>query len=95
MPLETLSERDGGSPLDVLEWPIPMEDITGRVRPADSQVHFSGNKTYWLSGLSRSPGLLLCEWMVDRGAKFIVISSRSPKIKDRWIAQIHSYGADV
>ncbi|KAI1422845.1 hypothetical protein F5Y12DRAFT_786475 [Xylaria sp. FL1777] len=93
--LETFSKPHGGNPLDILEWSIPVLGITARVRPADSQVRFSENKTYWLSGLSGSLGLLVCEWMIHRGAKYIVISSRSPKIEEQWLAKMRSSGADV
>ncbi|KAI1739512.1 hypothetical protein F4680DRAFT_466356 [Xylaria scruposa] len=95
VPLEALSKAHGGSPLDIINWSILAPGITARVLPADSQIRFSKNKTYWLSGLSGSLGLLLCEWMIHRGARYVVISSRSPKVKAQWLARMRALGADV
>ncbi|KAI3325962.1 hypothetical protein HD806DRAFT_428958 [Xylariaceae sp. AK1471] len=95
VPLCAFSEAHSGHPLDIVEWSIPEPGITARVRPADSQVRFSEDKTYWLSGLSGSLGLLLCEWMVHHGARCVVISSRSPKIEEQWLAKMHTLGAEV
>ncbi|KAI0808888.1 hypothetical protein GGR55DRAFT_689814 [Xylaria sp. FL0064] len=95
VPLDAFNKDHGGHPLDIIEWAIPAPGITARVRPADSQVHFSENKTYWLSGLSGSLGLLLCEWMIHRGARYVVISSRAPKVKEQWQAKMRHLGANV
>ncbi|KAI0434876.1 hypothetical protein F5Y09DRAFT_354859 [Xylaria sp. FL1042] len=96
IPLDAFSRTHGGYPLDIVEWSIPAPGIlTARVRPADSQIRFSENKTYWLSGLSGSLGLLLCEWMIHRGARYVVISSRAPKVKEQWLAKMRTLGADV
>ncbi|KAI0450748.1 hypothetical protein F5B21DRAFT_507934 [Xylaria acuta] len=93
--LETFPKPDGGNPLDIIEWSIPAPGVTARVRPADSQVRFSDDKTYWLSGLSGSLGLLLCEWMIHRGARYIVLSSRSPKVEEQWLEKMRSSGVDL
>lgn len=73
-----------------LSTPLPM-----RVHPALTTVGFSGHKTYWLVGLTGGLGQSLCRWMVDRGARYIVMTSRSPKVDKRWLADIQSYGAVV
>ncbi|KAI8623593.1 hypothetical protein F5Y19DRAFT_481509 [Xylariaceae sp. FL1651] len=95
VPLNVFSMAHGGYPWDIVEWPILAPCVTARVCPADSQVRFSENKTYWLCGLSGSLGLLLCEWMTHRGARHVVISSRSPKVEEQWLAKMRSLGADV
>ncbi|TGJ81686.1 hypothetical protein E0Z10_g7081 [Xylaria hypoxylon] len=96
IPLGAHLKTRGGSALDIVDWSIPASGVlTARVLPADSQIRFSGDKTYWLNGLSGSLGLLLCEWMVHRGARYVVISSRSPKVKEQWLAKMRGFGADV
>jgi hybrid polyketide synthase/nonribosomal peptide synthetase ACE1 len=95
VPLDVISKTHGGHQLDIVEWSIPAPGVNARVLPADSQVRFSMDKTYWLSGLSGGLGLLLCEWMINRGARYVVISSRSPKVKEHWLARMRSLGADV
>ncbi|KAK4235121.1 hypothetical protein C8A03DRAFT_46686 [Achaetomium macrosporum] len=84
------------TPLTVLDWASsPIADVSIRVQPADSQVRFSSEKTYWLAGLSGGLGLALCEWMVRHGAKHIVISSRQPRIDERWLEDMKDAGAVV
>ena len=51
--------------------------------------------TYWLVGLTGGLGLSLCRWMISRGAKYIVISSRNPKIDPRWMTLFASLKATV
>ncbi|KAI0974339.1 hypothetical protein F4678DRAFT_371999 [Xylaria arbuscula] len=93
--LTKFCEPNRGNPLDIIEWSIPAPSVTARACPADSQVRFSEDKTYWLSGLSGSLGLLLCEWMIQRKARYIVISSRSPKVDEQRLEKIRSSGVDL
>ncbi|KAF3763037.1 hypothetical protein M406DRAFT_20609, partial [Cryphonectria parasitica EP155] len=83
------------SPLSVIDWSRPASQIPVQVQDAGSQVRFSSSKTYWLAGLSGGLGLLLCEWMVRQGAKYVVISSRRPKVAESWLAKMRSVGAHV
>ena len=69
--------------------------ITVPVQPVDSTYLFSGDKTYWLVGLTGSLGLSLCEWMIQHGAKNIVLSSRNPKIDERWLNHVKALDAVV
>ncbi|CAG9986854.1 unnamed protein product [Clonostachys byssicola] len=94
-PFSALSYADGGHLLETVKWPAHASDVQVRVRPADSYVQFSTNRTYWLCGLSGGLGLLLCEWMIDRGATHVVISSRSPKVEEQWLVRMRNLGADV
>ncbi|KAK1712140.1 hypothetical protein BDP67DRAFT_619432 [Colletotrichum lupini] len=93
-------QTHGGSPLDqplsVLDW-RPGEDcyLQVPVLPADSRLQFRGDKTYWLQGLSGSLGLSLCHWMITKGAKHIVLSSRNPKIDEKWLQRMKRLGAVV
>jgi hybrid polyketide synthase/nonribosomal peptide synthetase ACE1 len=93
--LNAITEMNRNIPHIVIDWSLPASDLSVRVRPTDSQVHFSNCKTYWLAGLSGGLGLLLCEWMVRHGAKYIVISSRTPSVEKPWLEEMHAAGAIV
>ena len=79
---------------DQIRWSRPAT-IEIDVRPVDSTSLFSNDKTYWLVGLTGGLGLSLCEWMIRHGAKYVVISSRNPRIDDRWSRNMLAAGATV
>ncbi|KAI1209521.1 uncharacterized protein F4807DRAFT_467711 [Annulohypoxylon truncatum] len=93
--LDKLTVLNRQHPDVVIDWSNPASDLTILVHPADSQVQFSNCRTYWLAGLSGSLGLLLCEWMIRHGAKYVVISSRNPNIDEAWLEKMHASGATV
>lgn len=70
--------------------------IPVQIQPASSMVRFAADKTYWLVGLSGGLGLSLAEWMARRGAHYIVISSRNPKVEDGWLdAMATAHGCTI
>lgn len=95
IPLASIpSEHSAVEPLTVVDW-ASTSAVSARARPVDSLVSFPGNKTYWLVGLTGGVGLSLCEWMVQRGARSFVISSRSPNIEAAWLDEMHAKGVVV
>lgn len=66
----------------------PAPTIPVQITPVDAGSLFSSHKTYWLVGLAGGLGLSLCEWMVQHGAKYVVITSRNPQVDARWEARI-------
>ncbi|KAK9778927.1 putative Beta-ketoacyl synthase domain-containing protein [Seiridium cardinale] len=93
-------QTDGESPLDqplsVVDWRSGEDcNVQVPVLPADSRVQFRGDRTYWLQGLSGSLGLSLCHWMITKGAKHVVLSSRNPKIDDKWLQRMKRLGGNV
>ncbi|SPO07536.1 related to polyketide synthase [Cephalotrichum gorgonifer] len=66
-----------------------------QVQPATRVVRFSPDKTYWMAGLTGSLGLSLCEWMAQRGAKYIALSSRNPRVDDGWKQAMANLGCTV
>lgn len=90
-----ISEYDHSlAPQSVVDWRTEDKVLT-RVLPIDSQPMFSDSKTYWLAGLSGSLGLSLCEWMVRHGARYVVISSRKPKVEESWLEEMVALGAVI
>lgn len=66
-----------------------------QLQPATKVVRFSKDKTYWMVGLTGSLGLSLCEWMAQRGAKYIALSSRNPLVDDGWKQAMADLGCTV
>lgn len=81
-------------PFSLIDW-IGCSDVPVRIRSIDTQISFSGQKTYWFAGLSGGLGIALCEWMARHGANYFVISSRNPKIHDSWSEAMRELGVVV
>lgn len=77
----------------VVEWNHLTVPI--KIRPVDDQQLFLDSKTYWLAGLSGNVGLSLAEWMIGHGAKYIVITSRNPKVSTSWLERMAARGAVI
>ncbi len=79
----------------VVSWPPQPSTVSVHVEPIDTRVKFRCDRTYWLVGLTGGLGLSLCEWMAQQGARYIVISSRNPKVDRRWVDKMKSLGVNV
>lgn len=82
------------APFLVINWNREAE-VMASIQPVDTGLRFSKHKTYWLAGLTGSLGVSLCQWMVDHGARYVVMSSRQPKIDLLWLEQMHKVGATI
>ncbi|KAL0930671.1 Polyketide synthase-nonribosomal peptide synthetase 1 [Colletotrichum truncatum] len=61
------------------------------VEPVDRRPGlFRSDQTYWLVGLAGDMGRSLCDWMIERGARYIVLSSRSPQLPADWLDAHHA-----
>lgn len=98
VPASELALNEEATPIDarrsVVAW-SPSPNVPVKVRRVEDSVQFSGDKTYWLAGLSGGLGLSLCEWMIAHGAKHIVITSRAPRIARSWVESMSTRGAQV
>ncbi|KAK7973541.1 Acyl transferase/acyl hydrolase/lysophospholipase [Apiospora saccharicola] len=65
------------------------------IHAIDKGSIFQADKTYFLVGLSGELGQSLCEWMVSRGARYVVLTSREPKVHPQFIRSLHRRGATV
>lgn len=73
------------SPTTVVDWTSPHL-LPVRVTSLDSGPLFQGDKSYWLAGLTGALGVSLCHWMIEHGAKSLVLTSRSPQVDPKWIS---------
>ena len=71
-------------PLTIIDWTAPTS-VSARITRLDIKPLFKSDKTYWLCGLSGALGISLCDWMIDRGVRYLVLTSRNPKIDPAWI----------
>lgn len=78
----------------IVEW-AAQDSLPARVMPLSTTIKFSDDKTYWLVGLTGGLGQSLSRWMVERGARYIVMTSRNPKIDACWLASVEARGAVV
>ena len=77
-----------------VHWPLDGL-VEVEVRPLDARNLFSKDKTYLLVGLSGQIGQSLCEWMVSNGAGCVCLTSRRPKVDERWLESFSGTGAIV
>jgi len=78
----------------VIDWRA-NDALTVRVQPVDSVELFASDKTFLLVGLAGDLGRSLCLWMIQHGARHLVLTSRNPKVDPRWTVAMASLGANV
>jgi acyl transferase domain-containing protein/SAM-dependent methyltransferase/NADP-dependent 3-hydroxy acid dehydrogenase YdfG len=84
-----------GEPLAVIDW-TATESVTLKVQPIDSGILFQADKTYLFVGMAGELGQSLAGWMIAHGARCVVLTSRTPKVKSRFIEDMEKrYGAVV
>lgn len=81
-------------PMTVVDWTV-RTGVKAEVRPLNARKLFSQDKTYILFGLSSQLGQSLCDWMVDNGAGVVCLTSRKPKIDQRWLHSFQQTKATV
>lgn len=69
--------------------------LSARLRPVDSAKLFVDDKTYLLVGLTGDLGRSLARWMILHGAKYVVLTSRNPRVDPRWIAHVEALGGKI
>ncbi|KAI1125435.1 polyketide synthase [Nemania abortiva] len=86
--LETLANRERPSEaLAIVDWSPVSSTLPARVTRFGDKPLFKGDKTYWFCGFSGALSVSLCNWMIERGMRNIVVTSRNPKLDQAWIEQ--------
>lgn len=66
------------------------------VEPVEARKDlFEDHKTYWLVGLSGNLGQSLCDLMIVHGARYVVMTSRTPNVVKEWIQAHQSKGVTI
>ena len=96
-PLGQLRTLNAEHATSAVHWPQEADNelVEVEVRPLDGRQLFGKNKTYLLVGLSGQIGQSLAEWMVANGAGAVVLTSRRPKVDQRWLDSFAGTGAVV
>lgn len=85
----------GGRLFTVVDW-HKDEKLPTVLEPVDWRADlFQDGKTYWMVGLAGDLGQSLADWMIDHGARYIVLTSRNPKVSSTWIESCRAKGAAV
>ncbi|KAL7940334.1 beta-ketoacyl synthase domain-containing protein [Trichoderma barbatum] len=93
IPLNQISSQHRRPPLSaIVEWPNTASCEVA-VRPLE--VRLRSDRTYWLCGLTGSLGLSTADWMISKGARHVVLSSRNPKIDPAWLQAAEAKGVNI
>ena len=82
------------SPSAVVDWKL-SSSFPVKINRLDSAAFFKSDKTYWMCGLSGALGVSLCDWMIEKGARYLVLTSRNPNISPDWIKAHAQNGVKV
>lgn len=80
--------------LRVIDW---TKTSTAQVSAelVNKQLQFRPDGTYWMVGATGEIGLSTCQWMINRGAKYFVLTSRNPNVDQAWLDTMESLGATI
>ena len=97
-PLVSVQNLQGASPgmnqLEIVDWTQPGQ-VHIQIQTASSMITLSPQKTYLLVGMTGDLGRSVCQWMVSKGARTVVLGSRSPNVDAQWILEMERLGARV
>ncbi|KAI5925273.1 hypothetical protein F4810DRAFT_718242 [Camillea tinctor] len=95
IPVQEITESPAKWPATtIVQWDAPDTALL-KIRPINHCSLFSANKTYLLVGLTGDLGLSICQWMIENGARHLVITSRNPKIDDSTVQYLQRQGAEL
>lgn len=91
---DLINGSNPGNPATVIDWTLSKTHPV-HVSRLDSAAFFKSDKTYWMCGLSGALGVSLADWMIERGARYLVLTSRNPNISPDWIEAHKRNGVTV
>ncbi|KAJ2972236.1 hypothetical protein NQ176_g7270 [Zarea fungicola] len=92
---EATTQQYTGEPLRVVDW-TDCSDLELKVQPIDSGLLFRADATYLFVGMAGELGQSLAAWMISKGARHIVLTSRTPKVQPLFIEKMSvRHGASV
>ncbi|ORY61265.1 putative polyketide synthase [Pseudomassariella vexata] len=78
----------------IVDWSKSPKQLAN-VSRLDSRPMFKADKTYWMVGLSGALGISLCDWMIECGTRYLVLTSRNPNIAPEWVRAHDRKGVKV
>ncbi|GCB19394.1 nonribosomal peptide synthetase 14 [Aspergillus awamori] len=79
--------------IQLVDWDVPVVPV--HLRQIDNDPIFRRDRTYLMIGLTGEVGQSLCHWMARKGAGFIVLASRNPKVTPAFLQKAEDLGATV
>jgi acyl carrier protein len=86
-------DRAGHGPSTLIDW-TTNKAVPVTILPATKDVKLSSERTYLVIG-SSDVARAICEWMVDSGARYIVMASRHPDHAEDWAQSLITKGIHV
>ncbi|KAL9079473.1 MAG: hypothetical protein Q9157_001636 [Trypethelium eluteriae] len=96
-PVDVGSLLEGTLPADqltIIDW-ATCNSLPVTISRLDTQQLFGNDKTYWIVGLSAALGASLFDWMIERGARNLVFTSRRPQLSPAWIESHKCNGVTI
>ncbi|KAL6232126.1 hypothetical protein BDW75DRAFT_247403 [Aspergillus navahoensis] len=90
-PISDLTSRQVAAST-IIDW-TQSASLTAQIEPSASVVRLSGQKTYVLAGMTGDFGQSIAQWMVTKGARHIILASRTPRVNSHWIEYMARKGA--
>lgn len=82
-------------PLFIVDW-TAATSLSVPVCRLDVKPMFKGaDSTYWVVGMTGGMGISLCDWMISKGARNIVLTSRNPDVAPEWMESHRKRKANV
>jgi aspyridone synthetase (hybrid polyketide synthase/nonribosomal peptide synthetase) len=79
----------------VVDWTDHEALARTSIRSLRGSSLLSGDKTYLMVGLTSELGISICKWMVENGARHIILTSRSAQVNDSALAEMRALGAMI
>ncbi|KAI1736364.1 hypothetical protein F4680DRAFT_265421 [Xylaria scruposa] len=91
--VSTTTSKELG-PAAVIDWSC-ADTFNALVRPLEHLGLFSPDKTYLLCGMTGDLGISVSLWMVEHGARNVVLTSRNPNVSPSVLDYLSRKGATV
>ncbi|OIW26267.1 putative equisetin synthetase [Coniochaeta ligniaria NRRL 30616] len=95
IPLRHISQRPPLAEHLVVVDAASDDPVTASIQPIDEGIIIRPDKTYCLFGIANEVGRSLCRWMVQHGARHVVMSSRRPKDHTIFKREMQTLGVTV
>ncbi|OJJ97688.1 hypothetical protein ASPACDRAFT_108, partial [Aspergillus aculeatus ATCC 16872] len=76
-----------GESLSVIDW-TASPTVTATVQPITSGRLFRPDRTYLFIGMAGELGQSLAGWLIAHGARYVVLTSRTPKVSPQFIQEM-------
>ncbi|GLA56737.1 type I Iterative Polyketide synthase (PKS) [Aspergillus tubingensis] len=93
-PEDIPSNSPGSDHSIIVDW-LNSGPVLAYPLSASSLVNLNSHKTYLLVGMTGDLGRSVCHWMISRGARYLVLTSRNPNIDPCWVEEMTALGAHV